>query len=186
MESTPKRFEDRQAATAWLTRTFRPWLDSLTPAEREAIAAYKLDAFEPINESLRYGFAPSTEEQRLIASLDRALARFRLPEPVIVYRGFVSYSVRQAAVGREIIDFGYFSTSLLRVVAEDIISSEPEEERLIAEVTIPGGAQIGAFVAAPELVRDYGEVEVLLPRESRFRITGRPSPDHIELEVILS
>jgi hypothetical protein len=79
-----------------MTATFQAWAGSLTAGEREAIAAYKLDAYEPINEALRLGYDPGEEDQQIIANLDRALARFRLPEPVIVFRGFVDEAVREA------------------------------------------------------------------------------------------
>lgn len=185
MEGSPRRFDDRDSARAWLSSTFAPWEASLTAAEQEALSAYKLDAYEPLNEALRFGVDLGDEDEQLVRDLDTALSRFRLPEPVIVFRGFVDPAVQAAAIGREFIDFGYFSTSLLRIVAEDIIGSESQDERVLAQVTVPGGAQIGAFVGAPDLVRDFGELEILLPRESRFRITGRSDAENIELEVIV-
>lgn len=185
MESSPHRFEDHQAAAAWIARTFEPWAASLTADERQAIDAYKFDAYEPINEALRLGVDLDPENEQLVASLDSAIARFRIPEPVIVFRGFVDVAVREAAVGAEFVDFAYYSTSLIRSVAEGMIALESVEERAIGEILVPGGAQIGAFAAAPDLVRESGEAEILLPRESRFRISGRRAPDYLDLEVIL-
>lgn len=185
MATSPRRFADRQSADEWLTITFEPWAAGLTDAQRQAVNAYKFDAFEEINPALRIGLDPDSYYEQLIEDLDSALARFRLPEPIVVYRGFVDLAVREAPVGSKFVDFAFFSTSLLRSVAEGLISVEAESERALGELVIPGGVEIGAFVGAPDLVRQMDEAEVLLPRASRFRITGRHAADHIDLEVII-
>jgi hypothetical protein len=45
---------------------------------------------------------------------------------------------------------------------------------------------LARFVRVPDLVRDLNECEILLPRESRFRVIGRTDPEQIKLEVIHS
>lgn len=124
-----------------------------------------------------------------MALLDRAI-RCRLPEAVIAHRGFASITLRNEIdelVRDQIIDLAYVSTSLLQVVAEDFIAHDPEDERLITEILIPAGASIGALVAAPDQVRDLGELEILLPRGSRFQIVGVRADEHppiIEMELM--
>ena len=66
-----------------------------------------------------------------------------------------------------------------------MISFESEEDRAVGEVVVPGGLHVGAFVGAPDLILDMDEAEILLPRESRFRLVNRLAADYIQLEVIL-
>jgi hypothetical protein len=71
-------------------------------------------------------------------------------------------------------------------VAEDFFVDVADDVRVLAEILIPGGVAVGAFVGAPDLVPEAGETEILLPRETRFRITDRPAADPIiaQMEVI--
>lgn len=117
-----------------------------------------------------------------------ALARMRLPEPVITWRGSIEadlYEALETLPGDIIEDAGYVSTSLLRQIAEGFTSQD--DDALLVEIAIPGGASVGAFTAAPDLVVDLREVEIMLPRGSQFLVTGtdrEPQPV-LYLEVIL-
>jgi ADP-ribosyltransferase exoenzyme len=185
---SPRRFTDRLDASAWYDAAFRAWEMSLSEAERHAIHEYKAYGFADLNEALRFDGSP---DQNLVTLLDRAIARHQLREPVIVFRGLVSEILRYEIAdltGDEITDLAYVSTSLLQIVAEDFIAAESQDERLIAEILIPGGVHVGALVGAPDQVRNLGELEILLPRSSRFEIVGT-EPEHdppiIEMEVLI-
>ncbi|HEY5260857.1 MAG TPA: ADP-ribosyltransferase [Solirubrobacteraceae bacterium] len=185
---SPRRFTDRLDASAWYDATFRPWEMSLSEAERHAIYEYKAYGFADLNEALRFDGSP---DQNLVTLLDRAIARHQLREPVIVFRGLVSEILRYEIAdltGDEITDLAYVSTSLLQIVAEDFIAAESRDERLIAEILIPGGVHVGALVGAPDQVRNLGELEILIPRGSRFEIVGTEperDPPIIEMEVLI-
>jgi len=183
VESGARRFEERSSASAWLAETFGAWERSLTDAERGALSAYKLDDGEPLNEVLRRDLDATDDQVEMVRQLDRSLARFRLPEPVVVYRGTGGVGLRSLTAGAEFIDFAYTSTSLLRIVAEEFVQAIGPERREVAEVVIPGGALVAAYAGAPDLVTPLGELEILLPRASRFHIVRQGQL--IEMEVVL-
>jgi len=144
--------------------------------EREAISDYKSEAYADINETLRYGDLADDiegETKALVYALDSALSIFQLPEPVIAWRGFVSEVLvanADSLPGDVISDAAFFSTTLLRATAEKFIEADPDEAALLAEVAIPGGLTVGAYVGAPDAVKYLGEAEILLPRGSRFHV----------------
>lgn len=185
--STAKRFEEMETARSWLAETFAEWEAALTEAERFALDGYKRSGYRDINEALRFGDLGSGAEE-LVEDLDVALARMRLPEPVITWRGSIEadlYEALETLPGDIIEDAGYVSTSLLRQIAEGFTGQD--DDALLVEIAIPGGASVGAFTAAPDLVVDLREVEIMLPRGSQFLVTGtdREPQSVLYLEVIL-
>jgi hypothetical protein len=166
-----------------MVSTFEGWLAALSDAEREALHEYKWIAAEPLNTALREDADVTDEQVELVRQLDLSLSRFRLPEPILVYRGTGATEFHSLPVGSEFTDPAYVSTSLLRIVAEDMVHDYAPELREISRIVIPGGTSIGAYVAAPELISDLAELEILLPRLTRFRIVGQGP--FIEMEVLL-
>jgi len=99
--------------------------------------------------------------------LDKALAKGRLEESIRVHRGMcrsLECAARTAKleVGDEFLDHGYVSTSLE--------ASRAEDRRIKFRITIPKGSP-GAYVGRHSA--HEGEAEFLLPRDTKFRITGK-------------
>jgi hypothetical protein len=69
-------------------------------AGTDALRAYKVSAYDHLNSALRGDLTLDYEEEELIAQLDRAVSRFRLSEPVIVWRAsdVMSCSARRRAI----------------------------------------------------------------------------------------
>jgi len=83
-------------------------------------------------------------------------------------------------------DPGFYSTSLVRKVAERFLTSDPEYPSLLAEIVIPGGTSVGALVGAPDMIDERAEAEILLPRNTEFSIiaTQPGAVPIIQTEVI--
>ncbi len=145
-----------------------------------ALRAYKGSAFQDLNEALRFG-GMSDELHALVEDLDVPLGRMRLSEPVVAYSAFELPVVDlDDLVGDVITDEAYLSTSLLRSVAEEFVSSP---QTLLAEIVLPAGAEVGVYAAAPDLIAYLGEAELLLPRGSALEI--RATTPTLTMEALL-
>jgi len=165
-------FEAQATAGSWLGDTFGRWADALPRDELAALGHYKGDEYASLNAALRRRRELSAEQARQVTLLDRALDRFALAEPVVAYRGF--HLVGQPILGAEIQDLAYVSTSLLRRHAEGFLALPAEQpfRPALARVLLPAGTRCGA----PDLIEYLGEVEILLPRRSRFTIHAATQP----------
>lgn len=171
MSNEARRFSGAEEARKWLVEVFTDWEQSLTQPEREAIYDYKQDNYGVINEALR-NHEPLIDRVELqIEDLDLALSRLKLPEPIIVYRGFQGTHLMpelESLVGNIIEEDAYLSTSLLRYIAEDFC--EVADDAALAEIMVPGGTNVAAFAGAPDLVDERFEYEILLPRSTFLQI----------------
>jgi hypothetical protein len=144
----------------------KKWAAGLSDIERNAIAAYSSnsDAFNP---KLRAGAGGPPD----MAALDASLKRSVLPEDKTVYRG-VQHDFINGSVGDTFTDRAYVSTSTERGTADQFRTDHGrlgEEAGALIEIRLPKGTN-GADMTALSLA--YSESEILLPRGSRFRITG--------------
>lgn len=152
----------------WLGETFGRWADSLPEDQHHALVEYKGDGCRALNAALRRDPLSDAQGSR-VARLDRALERFTLPEPVIVYRGFQLPGA--AIVGARIEDRAYFSTSLLAQHAEGFPKSA-RRAAVLTRVLLGAGTACGA----PDLIEYLGEVEILLPRQCTLVIRAASAP----------
>lgn len=183
-----RRFQDGAEADKWLKRVFGDWAASLTEPEREAVYKYKQEDYEEINAALRNPVQMNEAIETAVDDLDLALSRMRLPESIVVYRGFDGSHLLPAIetlAGDIIEEHAYVSTTLLRRVAEGFCASA--DEAVLAQTIVPGGTHVGAFVGAPDLIDERHEYEILLPRSTFLRIND---VDHdgvnpvIDMEVL--
>ena len=111
-----------------------------------------------------------------------------VPEPLVVWRGLRLPEVAQTAhslVDDEIEEIAFVSTSLLRDVAlEHLREQAADGEGVLERIHVPGGAQaaIAVHAAAPDLIDDVEEAELLLPRGTHLRV--RDDVRTLQLEVI--
>jgi hypothetical protein len=192
---TVRAFTTSDEAQAWLDDTFGRWARGLTIAERRAIATYKGSTYGDVNDYLRFDETGDRAVDHLVVHLDTALSKMRLPEDVLAYRGFDSFVLAAAIidgedmVGDELTDRAYLSTTLLHRVGTRFLPKSGFD--VLATILIPGGAQVGAYVGAPDLIVPLDEAELLLPRSTRLRITDVTAavlpaePLTIQMEVVL-
>lgn len=90
-DDAPRTFSLSEAADAerWIRATFASWFAALTAAQRGAVEEYKGEGYRDVNARLR-GEDASILDEELVLDLDRALAVFRLSEPVVVWQGHTS------------------------------------------------------------------------------------------------
>lgn len=173
----------------------RSYVDTLTSAERQALAAYSEARYLPINRALRAGVdIPETDNARETARLvDEALAKAKpLEKPMVLERGLAAIwrndEKVQLKVGDEYIDPAYVSTTATQFQK---LTSLFRKKDIHMRITVPPGVRVG-FISAADPIRGKAllksETEALLPRGLRFRVTGvkrkGPLKQLIDVEVI--
>ena len=156
----------------WGKDRWAAWAKSTTDPERQAIKYYMKDGYKVINARLRAG--PLGDAADAVSRIDSALAKGKVPEDVVVYRGIPSASKLglgggEASVGAIIHDDGFMSVSL----HGDATSRFSGRDGAILRFTLPGGTP-GAYLAAAGQLDGItaGEAEILLPRGCTLRIVG--------------
>lgn len=159
----------RQAAadrgSKGLQRTgFRPPLQSgqslpgnLTDAQREAVDSYRDWGSKTVNDALRAG---GTDPR--VRALDSAINKQTTTRPIAVFRG-AGTALAGLQPGDTFTDKGYVSTSLMENIGRGFGRQEARQNYVAAQIEIPTGAHAMPMTA---------EREVLLPRNSTFRVTG--------------
>jgi len=137
--------------------------------EHQSLKKYKGDAYSNLNYDLRkYGHS----DNPIVTDIDVMIGKSRIEAPgVRVYRGG---DKRTAAIfgdvgdsiGTEIQDRAYVSTTLNRQSAESMTFGHGT----LIEIEIPQGAP-GLYME-PYSVLEYSEAELLLPRDSVFKVVN--------------
>lgn len=148
---------------AWGDEHFGGWADELNENERQAVASYKDQLFDVVNSDLRGGAPLSSEIDRAVTEIDSALAKGRLPESIVAYRGLSTVEGMDLRVGGTISDNAFVSTSLRRRTAEGYAG----QDGALIQVHIAQGTE-GAYVGA--ISGGHSEFELLLGRDAEFRI----------------
>jgi len=173
----------------------RQYVESLTTAERQALAAYSEARYMPINNALRKGVTiPDVDNARETAQfVDSALAKAKpLDKTMVLERGLAAIwrndEKVQLKVGDEYIDPAYVSTTAAQFQK---LSSLFRRKDIHMRITVPAGVRVG-FISAADPVRGKAllksETEALLPRGLRFRVTSvkrkGPLKQLIDVEVV--
>jgi hypothetical protein len=164
---TFRTFATTDEADRWAQEIdYRQWARDLTPAQRASIGSYKSSMYGAINRYHRDPKNRTATPEVLEASrhLDEALAAHPLPEPTTVIRHFnlsdVNLTFEQVAVGADIMDTGYVSTS---------VNPHHTWSGHRFEVRLPAGTPAGYVKVATS--SHQGEYELLLGRSAdRFRV----------------
>ena len=137
---------------------------SLTGAEARAVDHYVAMGYEPINRKLRHAPGECTaEEAKVVAVLDRVIARSTTTVPMTVHRSVDAGVVDHVRVGDTFTDHGFVSTS------HSLDNATPNNPgRKTITIALPTGSH------ALHIPDDQagGEEEVLLPRGSAFVVTA--------------
>jgi len=176
---------------------FKPWADSLNRDEQNMVIGYT-EASSPLNEYLRNGKEPSAADAKEIldygytghlptdaANLDSALRKASMPETTITYRGI--RAGRDYSEGDTFVDKGFASTSLNLHVAsifadqKSVVHNEEITTAfMVARVKVPKGAHAAAVNSVYGVRRN--EAEILLSRNSRYRVTKIHPPETITIK----
>ena len=147
-------------------------LASDLPADlREAVDAYSLNDFLPLNLALRgreeeaqdaaEGVPMSMPHDELVARLDRSMAGSSSTAPITVYRGVPAETIANLQPGETFTDPAYLSTTL------NIDETGPFSDDTVIEITVPAGSR-GLRVDTG--TDGYDQQEVLLARGSTFTV----------------
>lgn len=182
--AAPRDFgSDPEAAITYAAARLTP--PPLSRPEEAAVQQYNGTAYQLINDVAR-GTGNVTAHARAhmekvgtIGHLDAALAKSSVPETIAVYRGIkdstLAFGHADAGrmVGRVVTEKAFVSTSLVRAVAEGF----HRESGALLRIVVPAGSK-GLFVGNVRGVYGSNERELLLPRGTSYKITGRSKDEH--------
>jgi hypothetical protein len=156
------RFESGLEADEWALST-----PGITPAlssgELTAMDDYKFDGFFSLNKDLR---ELGTSDSDLVPLLDSAIAKTRVPSPLVVYRGTRRdhFNSLDDLTGSVIGDLGFVSTSMDQAKAQAWVGA------VAMEIRLPVGGQ--ALYMDRKRYGSASESEILLPRNSVFSVAS--------------
>lgn len=160
--ATAKDFKNTpNQAADYTDKLATKWEASLSTAEKDAIGKYTEGG--AINKHLRAGTL--TEKQKeLVANIDSAIAKFKAPEDFVTYRAVGGLS--KIKEGSIVTDSGFVSTGTDRRWF-----TAGKTSVLKARILVKQGASIGPI--GNPLSRRQGENEILLPRNSKFKVVSK-------------
>lgn len=150
-----------------INRLAREYEATLTQDEASALRSYSRNVHKPVNGYLRGLNDDAVVAESWVPLLDAALAKaVPAPRELRLYRSFASkqFFLRALKKGSEFTDPGYCSTSTSFDLTKSFRES-PYGIRL--EIAVPEGTRIAPL---GDLADNPCELEVLLPRGSRFRV----------------
>lgn len=161
--------------------------DRLSKPAWEAVESYKASGYTSINDILRdqakvlkRWLGPKEQWERYAAGLKKTIAQLdkvflRLENELTVYRGGWGSRVK---VGDVFADKAFVSTSISADVAEDFIAAT----HTVWKIKVPRGARITLPCCG-----NMDELEILLPRGSKFRVTAITDTEKAErlVEAVL-
>lgn len=151
------------------------WQSKMSKKERADIEAYR-EGSGPVNDFLRNGTdrpirahpdypGASKNAGDAVKSLDSAIKKAApLEGDLVVYRGIHGDFAQKLGDGSEFTDKGFTSATLHAQYAHNLFAGEGGS---VIKITVPAGRKVAY------LSQDGAEKEVLLPRNSTFRITGK-------------
>ena len=132
----------------------------------DSVTTYTTSTYNDINGSLRsddYGFSDPEEIDEYVNSMDDFFKKApRVPADLTVYRGFSQKRVDSLNVGDEFVDKAFVSTSTSKEVTETFGAA--------IEIRVPKGSR-GTFIK--DISRNRSENELLLPRNSKFKVVEK-------------
>jgi len=161
------------------------WNDLDQPLFKQAVRNYVGGGYNYINNELRVGATRSAFLDKIrpeilgqIKILDKIIENAKpTPKPIVVFRGIYGRHaeiIKKLKKGDWYEDKGFVSTSLKRAVAEKDFAIEGGDVGVIIEIFVPQGSKTLiplAYQANPGGIQPY-ELEVILPRGSKFRVVS--------------
>jgi hypothetical protein len=185
----PKLFKafDFDSGTKWIKAQFESWLHGLPSAERAALKTYTGGTYTQINSPLRtyrQNLDPSKLDPHirdLIENLDKAYKRpeARIAEDIVLWRGTnwdEVYNNAEKMIGAVVSDPAFVSTTVSKGSAFG------------GNVVMKIYARAGTHgIGVQPISNFHHEAEILLPRNSRFKIIGVQRQGHqaiVEMELL--
>jgi hypothetical protein len=154
------------------------------PQLRGAISNYQGTGYLTTNRELRTGTA---DKNISVPKIDAAMEASSTAEDAVTYRGILMSSEDFAAwsPGAEVTDKAYVSTSTDKQIAMDFLQGSASK-RVLVKVSVPKGSR--AIAPSQFTGEMWAEEEVLLPRDSSFRIDkvtgGDTTTPRVEVTVL--
>jgi hypothetical protein len=162
--------------TEWLENT--SWTKNVTNQEREAVTNYQYSGYLDLNEALRTGGSKSDEVIDLESKMNGLMARSKLPESIVLYRGFSSemgrklhdmYDKDMLNPGTTISDKGFISSTTDTGIAKDMAETMGNGFNIVMmKIEAPKGLKA---INAGLVGENRGENEVILNKNTKFKIT---------------
>jgi len=181
-------------AMDWGEENFDEFVESLSDEEILAMSSYRVQAYDPINDYLRKGkldpYAIYTEEEvrELIPMIEGVLDKTQIPEEVYAYRAMrmPEFKDPKEMIGETFTDFGFASTTMVPHMTHVWMEQPSETPRFVAKIRIPQGTNAAYISHITHKDQNYypEETEILLQRNTRFRILGLNNDGSIDMEVI--
>lgn len=177
-----KEFHTSQEAHDWGMHYFGEWIRDLQLSKDKAannvaclLSGYAGNMNTIYNRYLR-GFADFDEEEiekysKDIAIIADELRKFSLQEDIIVYRYTnktlfrLLFDSSRPKIGKEFIDKGFMSTTLVRDLLKDF--AQKRHYNCVLKLYLPKGTK-GAYIKCDDSFLD--EQEFLLPPNSKFKL----------------
>jgi len=162
--------EPRMIVPSYLDRQYSGWAESLNAEQKDSLRYYQERGYNAVNGHLRgYDTAMTDAErgqiERHVANIDAAMENARLPCNMTAYRA--TDLTKTPEVGATFHDNGYTSTTVSSTIGNAIATSANQDYLL--RIHIPAGHR-AAYIDAFHSKEEY---ELLLPRRTHYRITGR-------------
>lgn len=161
-------------------------LDGLTELEKDALNWYTGGVFESFNKALRNGDPIHTNR---LKSMDNAMAKSVLTEPITLSRGSTAdllgfkstptISELKELIGGEFVDKAFVSTSAKK--------NGGFHGNIGYKITVPPGKGRGQYIEKISKYKGGNEVEFLLNRNTKFRVTSVSGDDSypiVHLQVV--
>jgi hypothetical protein len=168
------RFYNAKRAADWTNKHFSEATKRMSPKDLKTVDVYAGGRFSNVNDGLRGTSKMDDVDKAIVKGLDEAVAKSESPEEVMVFRGAQEVGFLgdpSNLVGKTLLEKGYTSTSLMEEVANGFAYSRGEQDDARFEIKIPKGAKM---LSVDSLLgdRSLSQHEMILPRGSRFKVTG--------------
>ena len=160
---------EMEEAAAFRRKEFVDHWESLSFDQRSSLKFYQSEWYEPINGYLRDGSEIKDEViKKDIAALDSTMTH-PMSQDTVVYRG-MQQDVSGLEVGDEYSDKAFVSTTLAYSTADAFATKDYNANEVMCEILVPKGARCTVTV---DPAGASGEHEILLPRDSKFKVVGK-------------
>lgn len=165
---TTRKFTASYEARAWGNENLAPARGTMSSPELASTRDYTGSGYRSRNQRLRDGAQPTAQDK----ALDRAIARSKLPEDLVLYRGVYGCEPLTRAVrdgirseGNTITDPAFGSSSMFREVAENFGSRGTSSIlfRILARKGTPA-------MYVEDITTTRGELEVINARNTTIRV----------------